>query len=150
MKGYKAKHFYGVPVKIDPNTPPGQIYFLNDKYMEFTRIDARNRKQRVIDFIKKCYNQHMKKTLFIVACLIAVIACVSVAAIQYNDHKQTTRSAQKTEVQKLQAELKLHDAVAARNQTLADEAVKEANGQRLAICSIVKTTKAAYDLTLCQ
>lgn len=46
--------FKGSPVYEDPNSPPGKMYFLNDKYMDFASIDARSRWQRFKDWVKRC------------------------------------------------------------------------------------------------
>lgn len=46
-----SKH-RNVPVYEDPNCPPGQLYFINDKFLEFARIDNRSRFQRIKDWFK--------------------------------------------------------------------------------------------------
>lgn len=52
MKGYKSKSFYGVNIKEDPNCPPGMMYFINEKNLEFHSIDAQSRWQRIKDWFK--------------------------------------------------------------------------------------------------
>lgn len=51
--GYKTpRYFNGIPIKVDPNAPPNMIYFMNDKYMEFSVLDHRTRWQRIKDWFK--------------------------------------------------------------------------------------------------
>lgn len=49
----KIGEFNGTPVYEDPNAPPGKMFFLNDKFMEFSSIDTRSRWQRLKDWLKQ-------------------------------------------------------------------------------------------------
>ena len=47
-------NLYGVDFEVieDPNCPPNTIFFLNDKYMQFSSLLQENRWQRVKRFVK--------------------------------------------------------------------------------------------------
>lgn len=44
-------YFFGTPVYEDPAAPPGQVYLLNEQYLQWHRIDARSRLRRIMDGI---------------------------------------------------------------------------------------------------
>lgn len=54
--------FRGIPFKVDPNCPPGIIFMINDKYMEFATIDSRSKWQRFKDRIKKIWHRLTKNS----------------------------------------------------------------------------------------
>lgn len=45
--------YNGVPLYEDPDCPPGQIYFLNDKYVRWARFEPLSRWQRFLVTLKR-------------------------------------------------------------------------------------------------
>lgn len=52
----KAGEIKGAPVYVDPNVPPGMIYFINDKNIHHSVVvDARSRWQRIKDWVRRLF-----------------------------------------------------------------------------------------------
>lgn len=46
----------GVPIYEDPSAPPAKLYFLNDKYMQFSRFEPLSRWQRFALAVKRIWH----------------------------------------------------------------------------------------------
>jgi hypothetical protein len=60
--GFKTESFMGIPFEEDPNCPPGQMLMMNDKYMEFVRIDNCTKWQRFKDKVVKLWHRLTKNS----------------------------------------------------------------------------------------
>lgn len=88
----------------------------------------------------------MKKSIFIVVSLLIVLACFSVAVVEYHNHKVTQVAAVNSAVKTANDTLRVHDAVNARNMLLANNQIVTLQNQKATICVQVKTAKLVQPL----
>lgn len=145
-------HIGDTPIYEDPNVPAGKMYFFDDFSGDF-QVDNRNRKQRIIDFFKKCYYKVMKQQLFILAASVVVLVCTGVAIVTYTNHKANADVTQASAVTSLkkqlkdsQAKLNLHDSVNATAIKNAGDQIILLNQQKATICTQVKAARLSQPL----
>lgn len=137
------------PVIEDPNCPPGQIYFFNDKNIVLARIDARSRRQRIVDSIKKRYNQLMKTRLLILAALVVILVCTCVAIVVSNNRKAPADPRVKslqTQLKKSQDVQKQHDAVNTTAIKNAGDQIILLTNDKNTLCTQIKAAKLPQPL----
>lgn len=150
-------HFKNMPVYEDPNAPEGQLYIINEENMQghigttskpvqFVRIDARNHKQRIVDFVKNSYNQLMKKHYIILGVLVVVAVALAAVAVQ----KYQTAPKGLTTVQAVHqrdtalTDLKIQKSLTANDQTAITN-LKTSNAtyatQKATLCAQIKAAR---------
>lgn len=92
----------------------------------------------------------MKKLVLTTLAVLVLLGFTAYAVVKYDRHKQQVKVAQTNQVTQLRAELKLHDAVNAKDLQLTQADLSAANAKHTQLCAVLKTTKAVYSPTLCQ
>lgn len=143
-------HFRDTPVYSDPNAPKGKIFFFDDFSGGF-QLDARNRKQRVVDFIKTSYYKLMKKQyIFLGVVLLAVVAVSVLGIYKYNQQPKGVtitqavhqRDAALTDL-RIQKSLNANDQQAVTNLTADKTAL---TNQKTTLCAQIKAAKLVQPL----
>lgn len=83
----------------------------------------------------------MKKALFFVASCLVVLAFVVASIVSYDNVKAKEVNTQISQVQKAQAELKLHDAVNATALQNASDQIVKVTGEKNTLCVKIKAAK---------
>lgn len=103
----------------------------------------------VIDLFRKCYYKLMKKNLTVLAALVVVLVCLSIAIVRSNDRKADAAAVQNSQVKSLKSQLSQADVrykVDSLNLTNANTQITTLANQKNILCVQIKAARLAQPL----